>query len=68
VKTRRKTNENKLEIEAMHFEKIQSFKYLGSVVKQHNETEVLAKSCFNANCYPKDQKVSGQPSCHACGA
>jgi hypothetical protein len=36
---RRKTNENKLEIETLESEKFQSFKYLGSVVNQNNETE-----------------------------
>jgi hypothetical protein len=36
---RRKTNENKLEIETMEFEKVQSFKYLGSVVNHNNVAE-----------------------------
>jgi hypothetical protein len=35
----KKTNENKLETEATGFEKVQSFKYLGSVVNQKNEIE-----------------------------
>jgi hypothetical protein len=36
---RRKTNENKLEIEPMEFKKVQSFKYLGLVGNQNKETE-----------------------------
>jgi hypothetical protein len=36
---RRKTNENKLEIETMEFKKVQSFKYLGSVDNQINKIE-----------------------------
>jgi hypothetical protein len=35
----RKTNENKLKIETMEFEKFQTFKYLGSVVNQTNKIE-----------------------------
>jgi hypothetical protein len=35
----RETNSNKLEIEAMEFEKVQSFKYLISVVNQNNGIE-----------------------------
>jgi hypothetical protein len=34
---RRNTNENILETETTEFEKVQSFKYLGSVVNQKNE-------------------------------
>jgi acetyl-CoA carboxylase alpha subunit len=40
---RRKANENKLEIETMEFEKVQSFKYLDSVVNQKNEIEKIKK-------------------------
>jgi hypothetical protein len=35
----RKATENKLEMETMEFGKVQSFKYLGSVVNQNNEVE-----------------------------
>jgi hypothetical protein len=43
---RRKTNGNKLEIKTMEFEKVQSFKYLDSVVNQHNEIKKLKKNKY----------------------
>jgi hypothetical protein len=44
---RRKTSENKLEIETTKFGKVHSFKYLGSVVNQNNETDEV-KERINA--------------------
>jgi hypothetical protein len=50
---RRKTNENKFEIETMEFEKVHSFRYLGSVLNQKNEIGVV-KAGISLLCYHKD--------------
>jgi hypothetical protein len=54
--TRRQHRENKLEIDNMSFESIQSFKYLGSIVNQNNTIEeeikerlIAANKAFYAN-------------------
>jgi hypothetical protein len=44
---RRKTNGNKLETGTMEFKKVQSFKYIGSVISQNNEIEEV-KERMNA--------------------
>jgi hypothetical protein len=50
---RRETNENKLQIETMEFEKVQSFKYLCWTVNQNSETEEVKENMQGIRLYIK---------------
>jgi len=66
--TRKQHKENKLEIDNMSFESVQSFKYLGSTVNQNNTIEeeikerliagnkpsMQTKKCFKTNYYQRN--------------
>ena len=59
MRTRKQHRENKLEIDNMSFESVQSFKYLGSNVNQNNTIEEEIKKKANSRkqsllCKPKN--------------
>jgi hypothetical protein len=54
---RKKANENKLDTEAMEFEEVQSFYYLGSVVNQNNEIEVKERINARNKTFPVNKKM-----------
>jgi hypothetical protein len=57
--TRRQYRENKIEIETMSFESVQSFKYLGSTVNQKNtiEEEIKGRIIAGNKAYYANQKL-----------
>ena len=57
--TRKQHRENKLEIDNMSFESVQSLKYLGSIVNQNNtiEEEIKERLIAGNKAYYANQKI-----------
>ena len=57
--TRKQHKENKLEIDNMSFESVQSFKYLGSTVNQNNtiEEEIKERLIAGNKAFYANQKM-----------